>query len=151
MDSNLLIIMIGICYICTIIFVRLLSIQIFGYLNQKQKIKTEEVKNNQYNLFMQIDAELVEGEIDKLIKKYLNEYVLYEIIMNNIDYVRKDKVEEMIRYLDKKIMIEISELYIFYIKLLRNINNDEDLLEYVNKKVKEHVLNFVTDFNSPKE
>ena len=151
MDSNLLIIMIGICYICTIIFVRLLSIQIFGYLNQKQKIKTEEIKNNQYNLFMQIDAELVEGEIDKLIKKYLNEYVLYEIIMNNIDYVRKDKVEEMIRYLDKKIMIEIYELYIFYIKLLRNINNDEDLLEYVNKKVKEHVLNFVTDFNSPKE
>lgn len=151
MDSNLLIIMIGICYICTIIFIRLLSIQIFGYLNQKQKIKTEEVKNNQYNLFMQIDVELVEGEIDKLIKKYLNEYVLYEIIMNNIDYVRKDKVEEMIRYLDKKIMIEISELYIFYIKLLRNINNDEDLLEYVNKKVKEHVLNFVTDFNSPKE
>lgn len=151
MDSNLLIIMIGICYICTIIFIRLLSIQVFGYLNQKQKIKTEEVKNNQYNLFMQIDTELVEGEIDKLIKKYLNEYVLYEIIMNNIDYVRKDKVEEMIRYLDKKIMIEISELYIFYIKLLRNINNDEDLLEYVNKKVKEHVLNFVTDFNSPKE
>jgi hypothetical protein len=56
-------------------------------------------------------------------------------------------MELMVKKLTKTIMLELSELYIFYIKIQRDISDEMDILKYINKKVKEHVLEFVTEYN----
>ena len=63
--------------------------------------------------------------------------------------VAKDS-KTIAKYLDKKISLEISDLYIFYIKILVSIQDDNDLLAYIDRKVKQHVLEFVTDYNKTK-
>ena len=151
MDSN--IIFYGLIYFSILGFlwiIRYIINKIFLYLDRKNELKELEIKNNQFNLYLSMDPKLAEEEIDNLVEKYLDEYVLNKILINNIDFIRKDQIEEMVKCLDKNIMLEISELYIFYIKTLVNIKDQDDLLKYINKKVKEHVLTFVTQFNKPK-
>lgn len=127
---------------------------IFYYLiavvNRRNKLKEMEIKNTQYELFTKLDPSLIEEEIDKLINKYINNYYINYMIPNNIDYLKKDAIEKMIKELTKQVMLDLSELYLFYIKTLTNIKSDEDLLMFVHKKIKEHVLIFVTDYNKPK-
>lgn len=119
-------------------------------IDKKNKLKEMEIKNNQYSLFVNLDPKLIEEEIDNLIDKYINIYYINYMIPNNIDYLRKDYIEKMVKELTKQIIMDISELYVFYIKCLVSIKSDQDLLTYIHKKVKEHVLTFVTDYNKPK-
>ena len=119
-------------------------------IDKKNKLKEMEIKNNQYSLFSNLEPKLIEEEIDNLIDKYINIYYINYMIPNNIDYLRKDYIEKMVKELTKQIIMDISELYIFYIKCLVSIKSDQDLLTYIHKKVKEHVLTFVTDYNKPK-
>lgn len=119
-------------------------------IDKKNKLKEMEIKNNQYSLFSNLEPKLIEEEIDNLIDKYINIYYINYMIPNNIDYLRKDYIEKMVKELTKQIIMDISELYVFYIKCLVSIKSDQDLLTYIHKKVKEHVLTFVTDYNKPK-
>lgn len=119
-------------------------------IDKKNKLKEMEIKNNQYSLFSNLEPKLIEEEIDNLIDKYINIYYINYMIPNNIDYLRKDYIEKMVKELTKQIIMDISELYVFYIKCLTSIKSDQDLLTYIHKKVKEHVLTFVTDYNKPK-
>lgn len=120
-------------------------------VEKRNRLKELEIKNNQYLLFMQMDPKLIENEIDELIKKYLNDYYLNNIFSSNIDFIRREQIDIMVKQLVKNIIEDISELYLFYIKCLTNIRNDDDLLKYIYKKVKEHVLDFVTEYNKPME
>ena len=113
--------------------------------------KTLELENKKIELFMQMDPKMAESEIDELVKKYLNDYIIKNFLISNIDYIKKNEIDKMVKELDRNIVREISELYIFYIKILTNITDEEDLIKYIDKKVKEHVLEFVTEFNRPKE
>lgn len=117
------------------------------YLEKRNEIEEKAVTLDQFELFMQIDVELIEKEIDKMIIKYVNDYSLKKFILQNVDYIRKPDINIMRKEIKMTITLEISELYIFYIKMLTSINNDEDLLKYIDKKVDEHVLLFVTDYN----
>lgn len=142
-------------FILSIIFTLLSFSAILYYMiiiiEKRNKLEELKIKNEQYSLFMKMDPKLIENEIDELVKKYLNEYYLNNIFSNNIDFIRRDQIDLMVRELTKNITSEISELYLFYIKCLTNIGNDDDLLKYIYKKVKEHVLDFVTEYNKPKE
>lgn len=141
-------------FILLSVIVTLTFSSIFYYLiavvNKRNKLKEMEIKNTQYELFTKLDPSLIEEEIDKLINKYINNYYINYMIPNNIDYLKKDAIEKMIKELTKQVMLDLSELYLFYIKTLTNIKSDEDLLMFVHKKIKEHVLIFVTDYNKPK-
>lgn len=140
--------------VCIFIFV-LLYLALFKilkpFLEKRNEIEYINIKNQQYSLFMQMDANAMEQEIDIMIQKYIKKYVLYNITAQNIIYVKNDQAEEMIREVCKVVDNNISELYIFYIKCLVSINDDKDLLNYIHNKVKEHVLDFLTEFNKPIE
>lgn len=114
-----------------------------GYLKVKQ-MKNE---NKKMELFMAMDSKLAEQEVDEYIKKHVNEYVLENFIVKKIEYIKKPDIELMVKKLDREIMLHISELYVFYIKVVYNINDENDLLVYIDKKVKEHVLDLVTQYN----
>lgn len=150
MDFNFILIITNMIVIYVIIILLLFMI-IKPYLQKRNEIRFMEVQNEKMNLMMKLDPAAAEEEFDKLVKKYLNEYVLNKFIVNDVEYIRREEIETMVKDLDKIIMIELSELYIFYIRVQREVSNETDILKYVNKKVKEHVLEFVTEFNKSRQ
>ena len=128
-----------------------LYIIIKSNLEKRNNLKYMELENRKFELYSQIDPKSVETEIDQFIEKYMDEYILKKYIVKYIDYIKKDEIEKMIRDLDTVICLEISDLYVYYIKLLTSIKDEDDLIRYIDRKVKEHVLGFVTQFNKPKE
>lgn len=109
-----------------------------------------DIKNEMYKLYMQMDPAKIEEEIDKMIQGYIDRYVVTNILANQIQYINKEETTLMIKTLDKTISLELSEMYLFYIKCLVNIRTDDDLLKYIHTKVKEHVLTFITNYNKTK-
>ena len=121
--------------------------KVMNHLEDNRNLRRLEIQNKKCELQMRMDPKLAEKEIEDLVKDYLNQYALVNFITKQIPFIREQEVNEMIRYLDKQILLEISELYIFYIRCIVNINDEDDLLAFIDRKVKEQVLEFVTNFN----
>lgn len=118
------------------------------YLIPKNENKLMELKNEKYNLFASVNTESVNVNITEYFTNHIQKYIAYKFISRKINYIREEDVETMIKDITKLIYIEISELYIFYIKMLYSINNDDDLLKYINLKVKEISIELITNYNS---
>jgi hypothetical protein len=118
------------------------------YLTRKNELKDKEIKNKKYELFANISTEQVQGEIDKYIERYINKYITYKFIANKIIYIKQDEIEVMIKDVSKLVYLEISELYIFYIKLIININDNDDLLKYIHSRVTTIAIDITASFNS---
>lgn len=117
------------------------------HLEENRNLRRLEIENKKVELQMRMDPKLAEKEVEDLVKNYVSQYGFVNFVSKQIPFIRDQQVNEMIRYLDKQIMLEISELYIFYIKCITNIEDENDLLIFVDKKVKDQVLEFVTNFN----
>ena len=118
------------------------------YMNEKNRIREIESKNKTYELFASIDPEAVQKELDTYFERYVNRYITYKFIANKVIYIKQDDIEKMISDTTKLIMIEISELYIYYIKLLRSIDNNEDLIQYIYSRVSTITIDTVANYNS---
>lgn len=117
--------------------------------DRKLKIKEKEIQNDTYNIFMKLDPKLAETAIDDLIQSKLDDYVVTNIIANDIQYMKKQHVEDMVKTLTKNLVLNMSEVYVFYCKIITNIDTDDDFIRFIHKKVKDHTLIFVTEFNKP--
>lgn len=120
---------------------------IMKHLEENRNLRRLEIENKKVELQMRMDPKLAEKEVEDLVKNYVSQYGFVNFVSKQIPFIRDQQVNEMIRYLDKQIMLEISELYIFYIKCITNIEDENDLLIFVDRKVKDQVLEFVTNFN----
>lgn len=118
------------------------------YMNEKNRIREIESKNKTYELFASIDPEAVQKELDTYFERYVNRYITYKFIANKVIYIKQDDIEKMVSDTTKLIMIEISELYIYYIKLLRSIDNNEDLIQYIYSRVSTITIDTVANYNS---
>lgn len=118
------------------------------YINEKNRIREIESKNKTYELFANIDTESVQKELDTYFERYVNRYITYKFIANKVIYIKQDDIEKMVSDTTKLIMIEISELYIYYIKLLRSIDNNEDLIQYIYSRVSTITIDTVANYNS---
>ena len=110
-----------------------------------------ELDNEKYRIYMDISPNTVEEEIDKFIKDKLDQYMLENFIIQDIQFIKADEIEKMIKDLDKIVLLSMSDLYVFYCKLLTNISNEDDLIRFINDKVRNLVLAVVTEFNKPVE
>jgi hypothetical protein len=54
----------------------------------------------------------------------------------------------MINDVTKNIIIDISELYTYYISLIYNIDGDESLISIIKNKVTNSAVEIVTNYNS---
>ena len=118
------------------------------YMNEKNRIREIESKNKTYEFFASIDPEAVQKELDTYFERYVNRYITYKFIANKVIYIKQDDIEKMVSDTTKLIMIEISELYIYYIKLLRAIDNNEDLIQYIYSRVSTITIDTVANYNS---
>lgn len=129
-------------------FIYLFIKYIMPYLNKKNENKEKEIKNKKYELFKDLDPDIMKESIDKYFKSEVNRYIAYKFIANKSMYIKTDEINEMIKDVTKLIYIEISELYVFYIKMTRSIDNDDDLLEYIHNRIQNICIEAVSNFNS---
>lgn len=130
------------------VFIYGLAFIVKPYMNEKNRIREIESKNKTYELFASIDPEAVQKELDTYFERYVNRYITYKFIANKVIYIKQDDIEKMVSDTTKLIMIEISELYIYYIKLLRSIDNNEDLIQYIYSRVSTITIDTVANYNS---
>lgn len=146
---NINIIIFSVLYLITLgSFIYLFIKYIMPYLNKKNENKEKEIKNKKYELFKDLDPDIMKESIDKYFKSEANRYIAYKFIANKSMYIKTDEINEMIKDVTKLIYIEISELYVFYIKMTRSIDNDDDLLEYIHNRVQNICIEAVSNFNS---
>ena len=74
-------------------------------------------------------------------------YIAYKFVANKMTFINNDDTETMIKDLSKLIIIEMSELYLNYIKLVTAINTDEDYIRYIHSRVQNVVIENVSSFN----
>lgn len=118
------------------------------YLIPKNENKQMELKNQKYNLLSTLSVESINTALTEYFTDYLQKYIAYKFMARKINYINEENVELMIKDITKLIYLEISELYIFYIRMIYSINEDEDLLKYINSKVKEVSIDLVTNYNT---
>jgi hypothetical protein len=125
----------------------LLYKKIFPYLEKKNEIRLKEVYNKRIELFNSISLEKVDKEIDEYIQRQVARYITYKFVANRITFINSDDTELMIKDITKLIVVEASEVYTSYMKLLVSINTDEDYIRYVHNRVKNAVIETVSAFN----
>lgn len=118
------------------------------YLIPKNDNRQMELKNQKYNLLSTLSVESINNALTEYFTNYLQKYIAYKFMARKINYINEENVELMIKDITKLIYLEISELYIFYIRMIYSINEDEDLLKYINSKVKEIAIDLVTNYNT---
>lgn len=119
------------------------------HIDKWLEIKDRDVKNKEYNIFMTFDTKLAMDELNNIVDDYISRYVLYNFTINNKDYIGQEDAELLIREVTRSLVINLSELYLFYIKMLRNIDTDEDLVIAVRDIVKDRALLYITESNKP--
>lgn len=141
-----------VCIILLLIYFVWVTIFITNkYLIPKNNIREMEAKNQKYSLLSTISVEAVQKYIKDYIEEKINNYIMYKFISQRKNYIRDEDMETMIKDVTKLIYLEISELYIFYIKLIYSINDDDSLLKYINTLVKESAIELVSNYNSSME
>lgn len=118
------------------------------YLIPKNNIKELELKNETYNLFAQISVEKVNEYINNYFEEHVKQYIAMKFVLKRQNYIKESECDILVKDLTKVIYIEISELYLFYIRMIYKINTDEDLLKFINIKVKNIAIDYIASFNS---
>lgn len=133
----------------TLITITLVTIYKIGKIyDKKQDIMIREQKIKESTVFSALDPKLIKDEIDNLITDYMNDYMLKNIIAEDIQYIDNNLCNDMIRIVTFNIVKDISEMYIWYIKCIYSVNDDEKLIEIINKLVRDKALEKIIDFNT---
>ena len=135
--------------IVTIICIAMLVGAVF-YLKYLKEIKNKELDLRKFELYSKINLSQAEDTINKYIEDKLNKYVTQNIVAKGIDYIKEEDANIMVKELSTNILISLSDLYIFYIKLLYGVTDQDDLIKYIYDKVSDASTLFILDFNTPK-
>ena len=135
--------------IITIILIFLSISKMKPQIDRWLDIKNKEVQTKEYEMFMEFDTENAIKLINDYIDDYIANYSLYNFALQDKEYIGQEDAEIMIKEITKTVVINLSELYLFYIKMLRGINSDEDLILYIRDIVKERALIYITETNKP--
>jgi hypothetical protein len=117
------------------------------YLERMAHNNEIHVLNEKYALFNSINADDVKTRLDKYFEEFVNKYIVYKFMSKKITYIKDAEVEQMVTDLTKLIALDISELYIFYIKLNTSVSTQDDLLVYIKSKVQADVVDAVSSYN----
>ena len=73
------------------------------------------------------------------------------IIVNQINFIKNDQADQMVRDVVKDITFEMSDLYLSYCKLLYVINNEDDLTKIIYRLTVDVVLDAITEYNKTQD
>lgn len=131
-----------------IILVLIRQLILLPILRYKENIKNKELKIEESKLYSNIDINEVNALLDKYFDDRAKSYILNNFIKNKISYVNAEQKRAMVRDLTKSTILDISELYIYYIKLLHNLNTDDDLTSFIYVMISKYTEENVAALNS---
>lgn len=138
--------------IAIVVLLSILGYKFYIFITIKiEEIEKKKVENNKIELYSKIDPKLVKQELINLIRDYTARYMTKSIMVNHIDFIKNDQMDEMVKSIVKDVMLEMSDMYLVYCKLLYNINNEDDLLKVIYHLTVDVVLDVVTEFNKTKQ
>ena len=133
----------------TIIFtwiILILTIACCTYV-QIQKNKLEEIR-----LYESIDFDSKYELLGKIITEEVDDYKIKNFVYRENDlYINEDMQKEMINIVTTKVLKRITPAIKTNIKLIYNINNNEDLINTVGTIVSMQVLSYCIEINVVKE
>ena len=139
--------------ICIVIIIALLVVLALGlfvgkpYLDNKQELEFRRVENEKLVLFSGIDTAILKDTLNTWVDDKIHEYILYRLRIGEKEYITGEESELLVSTVTNALYIELSELYLFYIKLLVNIETDDDVLTYLNTLVKTRAILIISDIN----
>lgn len=131
-----------------IILVLIRQLILLPILKYKENIKNKELKIEESKLYSNIDINEVNALLDKYFDDRAKSYILNNFIKNKVSYVNAEQKRTMVRDLTKSTILDISELYIYYIKLLHNLNTDDDLTSFIYVMISKYTEENVAALNS---
>ena len=134
--------------ICILILVILrIATWILKDLAQLKEIKNKELENDKLRLYSTLDPKAIREELNDLIRQYVARYMTKDILANQVAYIKNDQADSMVKEITKEVILDMSDLYLTYCKLLYNINSQDDLTKVIYFLTIDIVLNTVTNFN----
>jgi len=131
-----------------IILVLIRQLILLPILRYKENIKNKELKIEESKLYSNIEINEVNALLDKYFDDRVKSYILNNFIKNKVSYVNAEQKRAMVRDLTKSTILDISELYIYYIKLLHNLNTDDDLTSFIYVMISKYTEENVAALNS---
>lgn len=142
------VIMISVClFIILVVYLDITTIK--PYLKEKNEIKNKEIINEKNRLLATIDIEYCHRILDQYFSDYLDRYIMYRFISKKAIYIKSTEVDQMIKDLTKRIALDISELYVFYLTLEYSLTEDDSLVEVIFERLQELAIPKITEYNSP--
>ena len=146
--NDLLIYIIILLHSITVFFLLLyISNNIIKLIREKNSIKNKELENDKLRLYSTLDPKAIREELNNLIRQYVARYMTKDILANQVAYIKNDQADNMVKDITKEVILDMSDLYLSYCKLLYNISNQDDLTKVIYFLTIDIVLDTVTSFN----
>lgn len=130
------------------LFVILVTFGMIKYIVDKiEERKSKELELKKTELYTLIDPIKLDNLISEWIHTYIRKYILTNYTIHNVNFVNQDMTKLMIKEVSSQIIVEMSDMYLAFIKLKYNLNRDEDLIKYVYNLVSDEVLIAISDYN----
>ena len=137
-----------VCLIAVAGFVVTAFLVVNPFLKSIAATRAIEAQNEKYKLFINISPEAMRASVDEYVDNIVSKYIVYKYVSKKETYIRETEVDNIVKDITKLITVDISELYVFYIKMIADVHNDEGLLRYINGKVRNSVVQSVSSYNS---
>ena len=145
------IILIGLVIIGILYFVyKVYFVKYMDYKKEKINTESKRIEVEKTKAYANIDTVAVNKEVDEWLKGYLDIYILKNITIPSVDYIKSGEAQDMLRNTCLKVMEELSELYRWYISLLVKSDTEEAIIDFLVGKLSLMVVNYVSEFNQPK-
>lgn len=131
------------------IFLGIMIYKLFIFVTKRiTDIQNKKIEHEKIKLYSTIDASAVKTELETLIRDYISRYMIKNIMINHIDIIKNDQMDQMTKDVTKDVILNMSDMYLQYCKLLYNINNEDDLTNVIYYLTVDIVLDVVTKFNN---
>lgn len=113
----------------------------------KKEANTEMIKKLELILSQENIIDKIDGLVDDLIKKAANIYIILNFGFDKEKYIISTESEEMSLYIKAMIKKNMSPEIRSLIGIIRNIESEKDLDDYLDLKIKLYVIAVVVDKN----
>lgn len=124
-----------------------------GYVMCLVKHISHEKQKKDISIYFNLDPEQMIEEIDKLIDRNIEQYTFNEKFYSD-NYLSDTDIDAMSKDISRNIILNLSDLYIEYIRCLIKIPEDENpienenLIRFIATRVNYKVLDFVEKYNN---
>lgn len=102
------------------------------------------IENDEFTI-----VEKVDSLVDRIIKNNIDTYMIMNVNFNNEKYINSKEADEMTEYIKSMTKLNMTPEIIELIKLVRVINSENDLDDYLDLKIKIHVISIIVNVNKP--